>query len=134
MNQPLALIIEDDPNIAQLYAIAVATAGFHTEKIDSGLDAVRRMMRIVPDLVVLDMCLPEADGMNLLEGIRAHPRFAQTRVMVATGHAGYAEQAREKADLVLLKPVRLSHLRDLAKRLRPPDSQVTGSPNLVVAS
>ena len=124
MNQPLALIIEDDPNIAQLYAIAVTTAGFHTEKIGSGLDAVRRMMRIVPDLVVLDMCLPEADGMDLLEGIRAHPRFAKTRVMVATGHTGYADHAREKADLDLLKPVGLSQLRELPIRFRPRNSQV----------
>ena len=67
------------------------------------------------------MHLPNVSGDTILHHIRADERLANTRVMLATADAYMAENLRDKSDLVLLKPISFTQLRDLAKRLRPPD-------------
>jgi CheY-like chemotaxis protein len=68
--------------------------------------------------VVLDLHLPHVSGEDLLAQIRSDDRLAHTRVMLATADPLMAESLRAKADLVLIKPISFSQLRDLSKRLR----------------
>jgi CheY-like chemotaxis protein len=72
-------------------------------------------------VVVLDLHLPYLSGKELLYHIRADQRLGQTRVILATADSVLAESLQEEADLVLLKPISPSQLRDLAIRLRPLD-------------
>ena len=118
----LALIIEDDENQAPIFAQALKMAEFETETISDGQAALDRLAVIVPDLVLLDMHLPHVSGDIILHQIRADERLVKTRVMLATADAVMAENLRDKSDLVLLKPISFTQLRDLAKRLRPPDT------------
>ncbi len=76
-----------------------------------------------PALIILDLHLPFLSGKDLLYYIRADQRFTQTRIMLTTADTVLAENLREEADLVLLKPISPGQLRDLAKRLRPPDME-----------
>ena len=117
----LALIIEDDENQAPIFAQALKMAEYETETIHDGQAALDRLAVVVPDLVLLDMHLPNVSGDTILHHIRADVRLANTRVMLATADAYMAENLRDKSDLVLLKPISFTQLRDLAKRLRPPD-------------
>lgn len=117
----LALIIEDDENQAPIFAQALKMAEYETETIHDGQAALDRLAVVVPDLVLLDMHLPNVSGDTILHHIRADERLANTRVMLATADAYMAENLRDKSDLVLLKPISFTQLRDLAKRLRPPD-------------
>ena len=71
----------------------------------------------MPDVVVLDLHLPRVAGMDILHQIRADERLTGTRVIVATAHPRMAESLRDEADLVLLKPISFSQLRDLASIL-----------------
>lgn len=118
MNDPLALIIEDEVDLAAIFAEAIQAAGFKIEIIQRGDAALKQMAQIVPDLVVLDLHLPGVPGTDILEEIRKDDRLTHTRVMVATADSRMAEDLYEKADLVLLKPIGYVQLRDLAKRLR----------------
>lgn len=113
----VALIVEDSKDIAFLFATAVQEAGYRTEIVRRGDLALARLAEIMPDLVILDLHLPEVPGTTILETIRATPRLAGTRVIVTTADTRLADTLHEAADLVLVKPVAFEQLRDLAGRL-----------------
>ena len=117
MESQLALVIEDNEDVAFIFARAVEDAGYETEIITSGDKAQQRLADVVPDLVILDLHLPRVDGLELLAEIRDDPRLKETRVMLATADVRKAEELHEAADLVLVKPISYHQLRDLAKRM-----------------
>jgi DNA-binding response OmpR family regulator len=119
--KPLALIIEDNPHLADIFAIALQQAEFRTEIARDGNQARDQLATISPHLVLLDLHLPYVSGKDILSYIRNDPRLAEIHVIVATADANQAELLYRDADLVLLKPISLQQLRDLAARLRPPD-------------
>jgi two-component system response regulator AdeR len=123
MSELLGLIIEDDDDLSVIFSEALQAAGFKTEIIQSGDRALARLAVTTPDVVVLDLHLPRVAGMDILHQIRADARLAKTRVIVATAHPRMAESLRDEADLVLLKPISFSQLRDLASILGSTPSQ-----------
>lgn len=122
MSNPFALIIEDDPKLAFIFAEALQMAEFETEIVQDGKAALERLAATTPAVVVLDLHLPHLSGSDILAHIRADQRLAQTRIMLATADASKAEHLRSDADIVLLKPISLHQMSTLAKRLRPPDT------------
>ena len=121
MANPVALIIEDDESLATVFSMALQMAGFETEIARSGNVALTRLAETTPELILLDLHLPHVAGQDILRQIRAEERLASTWVILATADAIMAEGLRGEADLVLLKPISVTQLRDLAKRLFPPD-------------
>ncbi|MCB0167240.1 MAG: response regulator [Anaerolineae bacterium] len=121
-NNPLALIIEDDPKLADIFNMALKEAKYDTEIINDGKLALAKLAETVPSVVLLDLHLPGVSGSQILEHIRSDDRLAATRVMLATADTLMAEKLRSKANIVLLKPISFSQLRDLASRLRPKPS------------
>jgi DNA-binding response OmpR family regulator len=119
MTKPLALIIEDDHKLGEIFSLSLQAAEFETELAADGQTARRRLAELQPAVVVLDLHLPFVSGETLLREIRADRRLAATRIIVTTADALLAERLRGQADLVLLKPVSPAQLRDLASRLRP---------------
>lgn len=117
MPTPLALVIEDDAGSSELFASALAAAGFVVETVRHGMAAHARLAEVTPAVVVLDLRLPGMPGEALLEEIRAEPRLAQTHVIVLSGDAQRAEVGGAKADLALVKPVGYAQLYELARRL-----------------
>ena len=65
------LIIDDDVNICELLRLYLEKEGFSTETVTDGLKAVDAFKSYSPDLVLLDLGLPDGDGMQLLEFIRS---------------------------------------------------------------
>lgn len=119
MNDRLALIIEDDPDLAFIFAEALKAAGFEIEIIQDGKLALLRLADTYPAVVVLDLQLPHASGEQILRQIRTDSRLVKTRVIIASANSLMAEALRADADLTLIKPISFSQLRDLAIRLRP---------------
>ena len=117
MSKQTAIIIEDDYDASTIFATALQVAGFDTEIIASGEEAVARLKTVIPDLVVLDLHLPRVVGTDILNQIRADERLKDTLVIVASADARMADLIRAEADLVLLKPTTFSQVRDLAARL-----------------
>ncbi|MBN1991914.1 MAG: response regulator transcription factor [Anaerolineae bacterium] len=121
MANPLAFIIEDDDKLATIFAEALRMAEFETEVVQDGHTALTRLANTTPAVVVLDLHLPHVSGQEILQQIRGDERLAKTRIILATADALMAEHLRQKADLVLIKPISFSQLRDLSARLRPRD-------------
>ena len=117
MTHKSALIIEDDDDLATIFAEAVRAAGYEPEIIRDGEAARTRLTQTQPDVVVLDLHLPHVAGTSLLSQIRADPRLTGIRVVVATADPRMAEITRPQADIVLIKPISFSLLRDLTVRL-----------------
>lgn len=119
MSKLRALVVEDDQDLARLFAIALEDAGFSTTVMFAGDTALEHLENAVPDLLVLDLYLPHVSGIDILQQIRKDKRFAQTRVIVVTAGVRAAEMLQDQADLVLVKPLDFAQLRDLATRLVP---------------
>ncbi len=117
MSKPFALIVEDHVDSAIIFSEALKEAGFETETVRTGDAAVVRLSTAKPDVIVLDLGLPRVSGIEILERIRSDPRLAETRVVVATAHPQLTDGVRRQADIVLIKPISFSQLRDMAGRL-----------------
>jgi DNA-binding response OmpR family regulator len=119
MNNPRALIIEDDKDVAELYSRVLATLGFEAETTRTGEAALGRLAVIAPEVVLLDLSLPShVSGKDIVQQIRADKRLIETRVIVITGHPDLADTVRDEADAVFFKPVDISQLSDTIARLR----------------
>jgi len=120
MNEHLALIIEDDEDLSEIFGQALSAAGYDIEIIRDGRIAQERIQELIPKVITLDMHIPHIAGDVLLKQIRADARLQKTRVVVTTADAQMAESSRPLADLVLIKPITFSQLRDLTARLHQP--------------
>ena len=115
----LAIIVEDDRKLADIFARALQEAGFRTETIEDGDIALARLSAKRPFLVILDLHLPYIAGDDILHEIRSDPKMENTKVIVASADPSLAATLTHKADLVLYKPVSYRQLRDLAKNFHP---------------
>ena len=114
--KPLALIIEDDADQNLIFTTALDQAGYETESIKDGLIAQQRLTEIVPQTIVLDLHIPQIEGVTLLSQIRNDQRLTNVYVILVTADAALASNLHVEADLVLLKPISFSQLSVLASR------------------
>lgn len=117
MSQKFALIIEDDPKLAKIFSLALTSGDFATELINDGRTALKQLKHLIPDVIVLDLHLPYVSGQEILWQIKQDDRLANTHVIIATADALLAEELESQADIVLLKPISVSQLKELAMRL-----------------
>lgn len=116
MKKPLIYIIEDDPKLNEITNITLQN-DFEIETCRDGTEAFNRLKTITPNIVVLDLNLPGTSGAAILSMIRSDARLKQTRVILTTADERQAETLTDSADIILLKPVSPSQLRDLAIRI-----------------
>ncbi len=118
MQKPNALIVEDDRDIVALFRHVLDVAGYHTEIVLDGREAMERLERFPPDIVLLDLQLPSMSGMEILERMRADERMKTIPVVVITAHPPYADSLPVEPDLLLIKPVDINQLSSLVQRLQ----------------
>ncbi|HEY0916215.1 MAG TPA: response regulator transcription factor [Solimonas sp.] len=75
------LVVDDDPNIREVVCFALQKAGFRTVTADNGAQALQRHASERPDLVVLDITMPELDGTEVCRRLRADPAQRQTPII-----------------------------------------------------
>lgn len=118
MKKPLGLVVEDDDTLSELFALALQQVGFDTITILDGQQALDQLHAIVPDLVVLDLHLPNVSGETILKYIRADERLKQVRVILASADMDEGKRLADLADAFLLKPIMLAQLRETVQDLR----------------
>ncbi len=116
MATPFAFVVEDDAPVAELFRRALQDAGYQAEILENGHKARARLVFTSPDLILLDLHLPNLSGEVVLRQVRGQQRLGHTRVFVATGDRDAAQRYAGLADQVLLKPVRYEQLRHLAEQ------------------
>jgi DNA-binding response OmpR family regulator len=81
------LVVEDDADIAELIRHYLQKAGHHVERLSSGGAVLPRVQHDVPDLIVLDLMLPELDGLMVCQALRSEPRTAAIPIIMLTARA-----------------------------------------------
>ncbi len=119
MPEPLALIIEDDPEQVRFFERVLETAEYETASAGSGQQALAFLQKTVPHLILLDLHLPDSKGSDILTEIQQDDRLNQATVIIASADGTFAGYMWERADFVLAKPVSFHQLQHLALRLRP---------------
>ncbi len=76
------LYVEDDPVVLTAYRHGLESEGFSIESARDGLEAMKVLLRLVPDLVVLDLMLPKFDGGEVLKFMQANPRLKSVPVII----------------------------------------------------
>jgi DNA-binding response OmpR family regulator len=115
MNHPKILIVEDDVSICELIRITLLSPLHVITCVDNGNDALTELARLKPDLVVLDILIPEPDGWEVYKVIRSNPELIHTRIIILTAllfmPQVYKEMNVLPADLIMKKPFELDELR-----------------------
>ena len=92
------LMVEDDPDIQMVARLALeAVGGFVVETCDSGLDALRKAPAFKPDLILLDVMMPQMDGPETLEKLRRQPALDTVPVVFMTARVQRHEIDQYKA-------------------------------------
>src|SRR5437667_2019119 len=86
------LIVEDDPDIAELVVRYLDKAGFTTERAASGRDALTSISVRPPDLLVLDLMLPHVDGLEVCRTVRGNEATAAIPIIMLTARAEESER------------------------------------------
>ncbi|MGA3284477.1 MAG: response regulator [Verrucomicrobiota bacterium] len=76
------LYVEDDPVVLTAYRHRLEGEGYSVESAKDGLEAMKVLLRLVPDLVVLDLMLPKFDGGEVLKFMQANPRLKTIPVII----------------------------------------------------
>jgi phosphate regulon transcriptional regulator PhoB len=78
------LVVEDEPDIGDLLAFHLQREGFQVARATTGPEALRQLRAAPPDLVILDLMLPEMDGLEVCRRLRADPATAALPVIMLT--------------------------------------------------
>lgn len=107
-----AVVIEDHPGQGLVFRTAFQQIGFRAELIQNGKLAEDRLKQMSPpDVVMIDLHMPGVGGDVLLEQIQADPRFAATKVIIASADEELADSLSDTVDLVLIKPIGFDQLK-----------------------
>ncbi len=76
------LYVEDDPVVLTAHRMRLQRAGYHIIPAHDGLEALKKLSTIVPDLVLLDLMLPKFNGEEVLQFLRTNPKLAAVPVII----------------------------------------------------
>jgi len=74
--------IEDDPVVVKVYGAKFQREGFRVEVAEDGLAALKNLLKIKPDIVLLDLMMPKFNGVDVLKYIRSTPELQKTPVII----------------------------------------------------
>ncbi|MFW6181175.1 MAG: response regulator [Spirochaetota bacterium] len=86
MNELIA-VVDDEPDITELVSLHLARSGFRVRTFSTGKELLGFFTGQVPDLLVLDLMLPDVDGLDLCRRVRANERYAAVPIIMLTARA-----------------------------------------------
>ena len=117
---PVVLVVEDEDNIAAAREFLITREGYRHDRVATGSAALPRIRDTHPDLVLLDVMLPEVSGYEICKSIRLDPTLANVKVLMMTARGSATERKRGLefgADGFISKPFVLQDLRAEIRRL-----------------
>ncbi len=114
------MVVDDDPNTRQLLHFILTNAGYAVTDAQDGLEALEKLEKKRPDLIILDVLMPNMDGFTTMYHIRAMPHladlpviFLSSRADVAAEYSGLAAGAQQYLVKPFSVPILLKHVGDL---------------------
>ena len=106
--QKTVIVVEDEPDAADLFAEMMRVSGFRVLKTYSSTPAISMIAEEVPDVVILDIMMPEISGLEILRFMRREPKLKNIPVIVVSARSmpsDIKEGLEAGATLYLTKPV-----------------------------
>lgn len=113
-------IVEDDINIREIERYALKNSGYEVEEFDRGSDFFKRLEINMPSLVILDIMLPDQDGMDILVKLRSDKRTEKLPVIMVTAKTTEIDKVKgldSGADDYITKPFGVMELISRVKAL-----------------
>jgi len=113
------LVVEDDPDNRRIVAKLLTMEGYRVVEATDGLEALSQVQAEHPDLILMDLALPNLDGWEATRRLKGDPRTREIPVVALTAVAmrGDEEEARAAGcDDYLSKPARPANIRAMVKK------------------
>lgn len=126
------LVVEDEDNIAIALDYLMTREGYAQERIATGAGAVERIRETRPDLVLLDVMLPEVSGYEICQNVRLDPALNDVKILMMTARGSAMERRKGLAmgaDGFISKPFELKALRAEVRRILAGDPAQDDSPD-----
>jgi DNA-binding response OmpR family regulator len=121
MEKKKILVVDDDSNIRELITVNLMTAGYEVIDAENGRKAVEVLNVQNPDLIVLDIMMPEVDGWEVCKFVRDNPALAHIKIIMLTAKGSEKDKmiGREifEADEYLTKPFDIDELKLTIRKL-----------------
>ena len=104
---PLVLVVDDFQDNREMFAEFLSLSGFRVAEAATGREAIDRGFELLPDVILMDLSLPELDGWEATRQLKNDPRTQHIPIVALTGHAlaDHSREAREAGcDAFLTKP------------------------------
>lgn len=116
----LIYIVEDDANIREIEMFALKNSGFEAEGFECASDFLRRLRQQKPSLILLDIMLPDEDGISILAKLRANPATRTLPIILVTARTTELDKVKgldSGADDYIAKPFGVMELISRVKAL-----------------
>lgn len=120
MSEYTVLIVEDDPASLDIFETILRHGGYAVVTAQTAADGLEKAREVVPDVVVVDIGLPDGLGFGVLDELSDDPRTEHIPLIVCTVHVFEHDQIRARragADVFVEKPVDPSHLLECVNKL-----------------
>lgn len=119
------LLVDDEPDILEIIGYNLSAEGYQVFTAENGIEAIAQSKKQKPHLIILDVMMPEMDGIEACEKIRAIPELSETVITFLTARSeDYSQVAgfEAGADDYITKPVKpkllLSKVKSLLRRFK----------------
>lgn len=129
MTPPRVLVVDDNALNIELVAAVLGAAGFEVDAAPDAESAVRRIEAARPDLILMDIQLPDVDGMALTRRLKADPATQAIVIVAFTAYAMRGDEMRMRAagcDGYLAKPIDVANFAAQVRACLDPRSQDLG--------
>lgn len=113
-------IVEDDKNIREIEAFSLKNSGYEIEEFPNAAEFYKRLEEEIPKLIVLDLMLPDDDGLNIVAKLRKDARWKKIPIILVTAKTTEMDKVRGfeiGADDYLTKPFGVMELISRVKAL-----------------
>ena len=120
MKTPLVYIVEDDNNISEIESFALKNSGYITEVFETGKIFFKHLQNKKPDIVLLDILLPDMDGLEILKKMKNTPDYKKIPVILVTAKTTEIDKVKGLdlgADDYISKPFGIMELISRVKAL-----------------
>jgi two-component system, OmpR family, phosphate regulon response regulator PhoB len=118
--KPKIMVVEDEDNIALALDYLLTREGYSHDRVANGGEALARIRAMRPDLVLLDVMLPEMSGYEICQAMQLDPDLASIKILMMTARGSAIERKKGLAlgaDGFISKPFELTELRSEVRRL-----------------
>ena len=117
------LVVEDNDLNRKLFCDVLKSQGFAVEPVADGMEALDRARQFVPNLIIMDIQMPNISGLDLIEAAKRDPVLRHIPVLAVTAYAGKGDEERIRdagAEGYLAKPVSIGPFMVAVKSLLEP--------------